>query len=148
MKHKQRNWFATVAPAAVLLLLGACDNSDPAARKASVASTAAGASAAVELRDASAKAAVVTQQAVEATARAASRIAEKLEDAAITAKVTTGLAADKDLSASRIDVSTQDGVVTLKGRAPGAPARERASEIARNVKGVTGVNNQLNAQSG
>ena len=45
-------------------------------------------------------------------------------------------------------MDTQNGVVTLSGPAPTATARERASEIARGVKGVTSVNNQLTIKSG
>ena len=52
------------------------------------------------------------------------------------------------VSAIRIDVDTRDGVVTLSGPAPSATARERASEIARGVKGVSSVNNQLTIKSG
>lgn len=71
-----------------------------------------------------------------------------ISDAEITAKVNTGLAADKDLSAIKINVDTKDGIVTLNGPVPTAAAKERASEIARNVKDVKSVNNQLNVQAG
>lgn len=64
-------------------------------------------------------------------------------DARITATVKMGLAADKDLSAGTIEVDTQDGVVTLKGPAPTMTAKARASEIARNVRDVRSVDNQL-----
>jgi hyperosmotically inducible periplasmic protein len=143
METRHTRSFAALGCA---LLLAACDTGDPAARKAASAARAAGANAAVERKDASAKTAVVTRQAVDATVQASGKVAEKLEDAVITAKVTTGLAADKNLSASRIKVATHDGAVTLKGPAPSAAARERATEIARNVKGVTSVDNQLAVQ--
>ena len=58
------------------------------------------------------------------------------------------LAKDKDLSAIKIDVDTQNGVVTLSGPAPTATAKQRASEIARTVKGVSSVNNQLTVKAG
>lgn len=67
-------------------------------------------------------------------------------DAEITAKVNAGLAADKDLSAIKINVDTKDGIVTLNGPVPNAAAKTRASEIARNVKDVKSVDNQLNVQ--
>ena len=70
------------------------------------------------------------------------------DDVLIAAKVTTGLAPDKNLSALKIKVDAHDGVVTLRGPAPSAAARSRAEEIARNVQGVTAVNNQLNVQAG
>ena len=66
-----------------------------------------------------------------------------VSDAEITAKVNAGLAADKDLSAIKINVDTKDGIVTLNGPVPNAAAKSRASDIARNVKDVKSVNNQL-----
>lgn len=68
---------------------------------------------------------------------------DKVDDATITAQVSAGLARDPDLSATRIDVDTRDGVVTLKGPATNPAAKQRAETIARNVKGVTSVSNEL-----
>ncbi|MGE0497238.1 MAG: BON domain-containing protein [Ramlibacter sp.] len=75
------------------------------------------------------------------------KIAEKLDDATITAEVNAGLAKDSALSAIKINVDTRDGKVTLKGPAPTANARDRATEIAKAVKGVQSVDNQLTVQS-
>lgn len=72
----------------------------------------------------------------------------RIEDAQITTQVKTGLSTDKDLNASQINVDTQDGVVTLKGTAPTAAAKTRAGEIARNVKDVRSVDNQLQVRAG
>lgn len=72
----------------------------------------------------------------------------KIDDAGITAKVKTGLAADKDLSAGKIEVDTREGVVTLKGDVANAAAKSRATEIARNVKNVKSVINDLTVKSG
>jgi osmotically-inducible protein OsmY len=72
----------------------------------------------------------------------------KVDDAGITAKVKTGLSADKDLAAGKIEVDTQGGVVTLKGEVPNPAARSRADQIARNVKNVKSVNNQLAVKAG
>jgi len=66
----------------------------------------------------------------------------------ITTEVKAAIATDKDLSAIKIDVDTHDGVVTLSGPAPTVAAKARASEIARNVKGVNSVNNQLTIKAG
>lgn len=68
---------------------------------------------------------------------------DKVDDATITAQVSAGLARDPDLSATRINVDTRDGVVTLKGPAATAAAKQRAETIARGVKGVTSVSNEL-----
>ncbi len=74
---------------------------------------------------------------------AAVKLGDKVDDAAITATVSSGLAKDPDLSAIKINVDTKAGVVTLNGPAPTAVAKEKATEIAKQTKGVTSVNNQL-----
>ena len=145
-----------LASAALLLALGGCDRTDnrvsaeQATRKAVEATKTMGASAAVELKEASAKAAAVTEKAVDAAGEVTAKVADqlRLDDALIAAKVTTGLAADKHLSALKIKVASRNGVVTLSGPAPSEAARARAEEIARNVQGVTSVTNQLNVQAG
>ncbi len=82
-------------------------------------------------------------EAKEALKEAGTTVAATLDDTAITAAVSAGLAKDPDLSAVKIDVHTQGGVVTLSGPAPNAAAKTRAGEIARGVKSVNSVNNQL-----
>lgn len=72
----------------------------------------------------------------------------RIDDAQITTQVKTGLSTDKDLKAGQIDVDTRDGVVTLTGTAPSATAKARAAEIARNVKDVKSVDNQLQVRAG
>lgn len=79
-----------------------------------------------------------------ATAEAtADRLGDKVADATITASVNAELAKDPSLSALRIDVDTAAGRVMLKGTAPDASARDRATQLAMNVKGVVAVDNQL-----
>jgi hyperosmotically inducible protein len=64
-------------------------------------------------------------------------------DARIATDVKQALITDADLASMKIDVSSQEGVVTLRGRAPDPAARERASELARTVREVKSVENQL-----
>ena len=64
-------------------------------------------------------------------------------DTHIAAEVHQALMTDADLSSMKIDVSSEDGAVTLRGRAPDPAARTRATEIARNVKDVKSVENEL-----
>jgi len=64
-------------------------------------------------------------------------------DAQITARVRAELAAARDLGDVRIDVDTREGVVTLSGPVKTAAAKARAAEIARTVRGVVDVNDQL-----
>lgn len=68
-------------------------------------------------------------------------------DVAITASVNAGLVKDPDLSALKIDVDTKQGVVSLYGPAPSEAARMRATDIAKAVKGVTGVDNKLTVKN-
>lgn len=70
-----------------------------------------------------------------------------IDDAAITLSVNKALARDPELSASRIEVETQRGVVHLKGPAPNAAAKARASELAGSVQGVTTVDNGLEVKA-
>lgn len=74
---------------------------------------------------------------------AANDMSDKVKDAAITTAVNAKLAQDKGLSALRIDVDTVNGRVSLRGTAPDAAARERATTLASAVDGVVSVDNQL-----
>ena len=154
MKPIQHRSVTLLSSLAMLLALGACDRAaddrtvgeslDYGVNKAQQA----GAEAKRDAKDATARAGAAAENAADSTRQMGAAASAKVDDATITAKVNASLAADKDLSAVRIDVDTQNGVVTLSGPAPTATARERASEIARGVKGVSSVNNQLTIKSG
>jgi osmotically-inducible protein OsmY len=68
---------------------------------------------------------------------------DTMKDAAITTNVNAALARDGSLSALKIDVDTTGGRVLLRGEAPSAEARERATQLAQAVDGVAAVDNQL-----
>lgn len=70
-------------------------------------------------------------------------LSEYSADAAITAKVKAKLIADKQLSASDIRVETTQGLVTLTGVLDNRQQIAIAEKIARSVKEVKGVKNQL-----
>jgi len=153
MKPIQQKTVMLLSSLTMLLALGACDRAgdrtvgeriDSGVSKTQQA----GAEAKRDAKDATASAGAAADSAVDSTKQMGAVAADKIDDAAITAKVNASLAADKDLSAIKIDVDTQNGVVTLSGPAPSATARERASEIARSVKGVNSVNNQLTVKAG
>ncbi|HYF41413.1 MAG TPA: BON domain-containing protein [Ramlibacter sp.] len=65
------------------------------------------------------------------------------DDSRLTEQVKAGLAADQELSATSITVTSRDGVITLVGTVPTSAAKARADGIAKNVKDVKQVNNQL-----
>lgn len=73
----------------------------------------------------------------------AGSLAGKASDAAITASISAEFAKDADLSAIKIDVDTKDGHVTLLGPAPTAAARDKATTLAKSIKGVASVSNKL-----
>ena len=88
-----------------------------------------------------------TQKAEAASSSAGGGMAATADDLLITASVASELAKDADLSALKIDVDTKGGVVTLNGPAPSAVARDRASAVAKRIKGVTSVENKLVVKS-
>lgn len=71
-------------------------------------------------------------------------VGEAIDSAAITASIKAKLAESSDTSALNIDVKTMDaGVVQLSGFAKSQHEKDRAGQIARSVKGVTQVHNDL-----
>lgn len=65
---------------------------------------------------------------------------EQLSDAWITSKVKSSLIYSRNLDGLNIKVDTQDGLVTLNGIVANFAEKELAVEIARNIRGVKGVN--------
>ena len=53
------------------------------------------------------------------------------------------LAVDPDVKGGALDVSVKDGVVTIKGRVDTDKAKARAGRLARKVRGVKDVDNEL-----
>lgn len=83
------------------------------------------------------------EDARQATADALKATGTAISDSAITASVKTSLAADEELKMLDIRVETTSGRTVLHGSAPNAQARDRATQIARSVDGVTSVDNEL-----
>jgi hyperosmotically inducible periplasmic protein len=83
------------------------------------------------------------KDAKQATGNAIDAVQSKTKDAAITASVNAELAKDSQLSALSINVDTVEGKVALRGNAPDAISRERATTLAMRVDGVKSVDNQL-----
>ena len=69
-----------------------------------------------------------------------------VDDSWITTKVKTDMIADHDVKAHNINVKTTNGVVTLTGTAETWQESNKAAEIARGIKGVTGVENDIRVQ--
>lgn len=84
-----------------------------------------------------------TQHAESSAQVLAAKAGEKLDDLAVTTAVLAGFAKDPDLSILKIRVDSRGGAVTLSGSAPTPAAREKASDLAKAVQGVSAVDNRL-----
>ena len=68
---------------------------------------------------------------------------EYVDDAVITSKVKAAFAADPTVKATEVNVETFKGNVQLSGFVAEAGDAQRAVEIARGVKGVSSVKNDI-----
>jgi osmotically-inducible protein OsmY len=68
---------------------------------------------------------------------------EYIDDSVITTKVKSELAADDFLKSFQISVETYKGVVQMSGFVDSQKAVDTAGQIARSVKGVISVKNDL-----
>ena len=68
---------------------------------------------------------------------------EYFDDSVITAKIKTQLAADDFLKSFQISVETRKGIVHLSGFVNSQDAVDKAGQIARGVKVVVSVRNDL-----
>jgi osmotically-inducible protein OsmY len=68
---------------------------------------------------------------------------ELIDDSVITTKVKSALVADKTVSAMDVSVETFKGRVLLAGFVKSPDQRQRAESVARSVKGVKAVSNQI-----
>ena len=77
---------------------------------------------------------------------AGTKTGDYVDDSWITSKVKTEMLADKSVKGTNITVNTTKGVVTLSGTAGSVQESTKAVEIARSVKGVTSVENNIHVQ--
>ena len=68
---------------------------------------------------------------------------EYIDDTLITGKVKAAILDDPELKSSEINVETFKGVVQLSGFVSSRQAIHRATEVARGVKGVQSVKNDM-----
>jgi osmotically-inducible protein OsmY len=68
---------------------------------------------------------------------------EYIDDSVITAKIKTQLVTDAFLKSFQISVESRKGIVQLSGFVNSQAAVEKAGQIARGVKGVVSVRNDL-----
>ena len=88
--------------------------------------------------------AIVATTAVVPVVRAQDRtLGEKVDDATITAGVKAAMVREPTLKVFEIDVETVKGVVQLSGFVSSADSVAAAASVARTVKGVKSVRNDL-----
>jgi hyperosmotically inducible periplasmic protein len=136
------NALAIAAPLALLLALGGCDRND--SRTAGQQLDA----AIAKVKPAAEHAKQEAKKAADDTRTMGASAGSKIADATVSTRVKAVLSSDKQLGDAKIDVDTKDGVVTLSGAVANSQARDHALELARNVKGVNSVNDQLAVKAG
>ncbi|GAB4357164.1 MAG: hypothetical protein OHK0021_01440 [Bryobacter sp.] len=67
-------------------------------------------------------------------------------DATIYDQVKLRLANDPDVKGGGLDVEVKEGVVTVKGRVTTEKAKAKIEKLARRVKGVKQVSNQVSVE--
>lgn len=78
-----------------------------------------------------------------AVTRDQSTVGEYVDDATISTKVKAKFIEDKAVAASSIEVETLNGTVQLSGFAKSETERSQAAALAREVKGVKSVKNDI-----
>ncbi len=68
---------------------------------------------------------------------------EFIDDAALTTRVKAAFVADKTVNALNISVESDKGVVTLGGAARNSEEMRQAERVARQVRGVRAVRNNI-----
>jgi len=73
-------------------------------------------------------------------------LGEKIDDGSITAQVKYALLTHRPTSALKTNVDTKDGVVVIRGTATSEAEKELVSKLARSVRGVASVENNMTLQ--
>ena len=74
-------------------------------------------------------------------------IGEKIDDASITSQVKYALLSHKSTSALKTKVTTNDGVIVITGEAKSDAEKSLVTKLAKDVRGVSSVNNQMTVKS-
>ena len=78
-----------------------------------------------------------------AVSRGQETVGAYIDDAGITTMVKSRLLEDKDVAGTSISVETLNGTVLLSGFAKNSLERNKAESIARGVRGVKSVRNEI-----
>lgn len=86
------------------------------------------------------------KQAMSKDAHETRTVGDKIDDASITALVKMSLLSHRSTSGLKTKVETKDGVVTLSGQAKNPAEKDLATKFAKDVNGVTEVNNRMTTE--
>lgn len=81
-----------------------------------------------------------------AVTRGQETVGSYVDDATITTAVKAGFVENKQVDAASIHVETLNGTVMLSGFAKNAAERSTAEQVARGVKGVKAVKNEISVR--
>lgn len=82
-----------------------------------------------------------------AVTRGQSTVGEYIDDSTITTQVKARMVENKQVDAAAISVETLNGTVLLSGFAKSSAERDTAENIARGVKGVKAVKNEISVRA-
>jgi len=123
--------FCIILMLAVVFALAACQDEGPAEK------------AGKKVDATTEKVGEKIESAGDAVVKGAEKAGDYMDDAAITAKIKADILQDPLLKVFEIDVVTTDGVVKLNGMVDSKLSIDKATEIARSVKDVKSVQNNL-----
>lgn len=86
---------------------------------------------------------VKNEMTVTKSSKKARTVGDKIDDSSITAQVKMTLLYHRSTSALYTSVKTKNGVVTLDGKAKNLTEKDLATKLAKDVNGVTDVNNRM-----
>ena len=149
MNRTMHKGLLAVSTLAALLALGACGDAREVASTdpRTDASTQVTGQATEISRDEKADTSVMGAGPSSQDTAAATPLGERIDDAQIVSGIKAQFAGDKDISAMAIDVDSKEGMVTLSGTVPNSDAKVRADQIAKQMKDVKSVNNQLEVKA-
>ncbi len=81
--------------------------------------------------------------AIAASLLAPASYADQKNDDRISDQVRMRLATDPDVKGGALDVTVHDGVVVIRGRVDTEKGKNKATKLAKKVKGVKQVDNEL-----
>lgn len=90
---------------------------------------------------------VIDPKATPSTSTARETLAETIDDASITTQVKFALLGHKSTSGLKTKVSTNDGAIVITGEAKNDAEKSLVTKLARDVRGVRSVNNQMTVKS-